>query len=203
MAQNRNNRPPQPTGVPTAVAVEFLRSSAECGAKAAEPAEKDDKMPLFWRVFGGTVLSIASLVVMTAYSGFTGGMAEAKGDVAQLGQEIRKEITRLGEVRSELIEKDDFNTKMASAWRNLDELKDDHAQLVELRERCRELVAAFKDGEKQRRALERDIQSAREDQAAERERRGLVEELGKLRERLASLEAKTPKLEKIQQTGER
>ncbi|MGL4553002.1 MAG: hypothetical protein ACRC33_17645 [Gemmataceae bacterium] len=188
MAENRNSRPPvQPAGVPTPAAVEVLRLAAESGAK---DGEKESSIPLFWRVFGGTVLSIAALVLMTAYAGFTASLAAAQADVGTLGKDVRKEITRLTEMRAELIEKDDLATRMNSVWRNLDELKDDRAELVKLREACSAVVAAFKAGERHKRQLERELQALREEQAADRERSALVEQLSRLRERLASLEAK-------------
>ena len=196
MSQNRSGRQLNESGTQpasTPVVVEVLRNAAE-SAKAGEEAGKDKEeksIPLFWRVFGGTVLSMVSLVVMTAYSGFNASLAETKGNLASLGTEVRKETARLEETMAGLSRKEELATTMSSINRNLTELGEDHKAMAGLRVRCAELVSAFKTGEKERRVLEGELQKLREEQAADAERRALVEDLGRLRERLASMEGRT------------
>src|SRR5438874_345207 len=55
---------------------ETLRSVSVC-KEESPPAKADrgeEKISVFWRVFGGTLLSIGALVVMTAYSGISGSI---------------------------------------------------------------------------------------------------------------------------------
>ncbi len=191
------NRPPKQSPNQNAAVIETLRSASE-SARAGEESlkdkdkDKDDEggIPVFWRVFGGTVISILSLVVMTAYNGFTSSLAETKADLASLTGDVRKEVARLDEGHAALIPRSDCETVMSTVWRNLNDLGGDHKELAALRERCDTLLARFKKGEAERRSLEDDLQKIREEQAADAERRALADEVGRLRERLASLEGK-------------
>src|SRR5262245_31920538 len=67
------------------LAAETLRS----GERPGKPLVKDDKsaeekISLFWRVFGGTILSICALVIITAYQSLANGIHELRGDVGRL-----------------------------------------------------------------------------------------------------------------------
>jgi hypothetical protein len=174
------------------LAMEVMRQAGEAGGKAAEGEKKkeEDSIPLFWRVFGGTVLSVTTLIGITAYNGLNASMAEAKSDLSSMATDARKEVTRLCEGQAVLMAKDEFATQMSVAWRSLNELKEDHKELVVLREKCLGLLARFKAGDDERRRLERELREAREEQAACSERKVLAAELARLRERLASLEGK-------------
>lgn len=174
------------------VAMEVMRQAGEAGGKPAEGEKKkeEDSIPLFWRVFGGTVLSVTTLIGITTYNGLNASMAEAKGDVSGLATESRKEVTRLCEGQVQMLEKGELATQMSVAWRSLNELNEDHDALVVLREKCQSLLARFKAGEVARRRLEQELREAREEQAACSERKLLAAELARLRERLASLEGK-------------
>ena len=176
-------------GLSASVAVETLRNAAE-PAKAEEKKKEEESIPLFWRVFGGTVFSIISLVTLTAYNGFSASLAEARSSVAALGTDVHKEIARLDEAQGLLTPKDEMAATLAAVGRNLDDLGADHKELAALRQRCAALLAAFKKGEKERAALEAELQEAREEQAADGERRALEAELGKLRERLAAIQGR-------------
>jgi chromosome segregation ATPase len=72
---------------------------------AASTKEKSDeeKLSLFWRLFGGTVLSIAALVAITVYNNMASNISE-----------LRAEIGRINDARSELIKKDDLNARLAT-----------------------------------------------------------------------------------------
>ncbi len=78
----------------TALAVETLRSSRS----HAVPHEKgdDEKVSVFWRVFGGTILSIVALGGITLYNNLTTNIAE-----------LRAEVSRLNEGKAEWAKKDD------------------------------------------------------------------------------------------------
>jgi uncharacterized protein (DUF3084 family) len=54
----------------------------------AEPAAKtdDEKMSLFWRVFGGTIVSMAALAALTLYNTINSGLSELRAEVAKLNE---------------------------------------------------------------------------------------------------------------------
>ena len=65
--------------VPPAVA---LAQAVERRPEA--PAKGEERISLFWRVFGGTLLSIAALVVITLYQQFNGSLNELRVDAADV-----------------------------------------------------------------------------------------------------------------------
>ena len=80
-----------------ALAVETLRSTHN----HAQPKEKgdDEKVSVFWRVFGGTILSIVALAGITLYNNLTTSIAE-----------LRAEVSRLNEGKAEWAKKDDVQS---------------------------------------------------------------------------------------------
>ena len=68
-------------------------------AKAAKIHQDEEKISHFWRVFGGTLLSIAALVAVTMYNGMTSSISE-----------VRSEIARLNEAKADAAKKDDVAT---------------------------------------------------------------------------------------------
>ncbi|MGL4420965.1 MAG: coiled-coil domain-containing protein [Gemmataceae bacterium] len=67
------------------------------------PSNDEEKMSLFWRVFGGTILSIGALIGVTLYNSMMSSISE-----------LRSELNRLNEARAELIKKDEFNTRLSA-----------------------------------------------------------------------------------------
>jgi DNA repair exonuclease SbcCD ATPase subunit len=173
----------------TPILSELLRQSAESGkGQAKEEGQDESSMPLFWRVFGGTLLSIAALVGMTVYQSLTGSISELRNDMGHLSKELHKEMERLAEAQNDLMKKDEVNSHFTSVWTSIRELKEDRKDLTTLKERCKCLADLLKAGEDQRRQAAEKIQSLREEHVASQERRVLLSELGHLRERLATLE---------------
>jgi hypothetical protein len=174
--------------------VETLRSAAESARQGGEAEkkekEKDDGIPVFWRVFGGTVISILSLFTITAYNNFNAGLAEVKSELSGFTGELRKDLARLDDLQDAALLREDCETVMRSVWRNLDDLGASQKELVALREQCEGLLARFKQGTQERRALEGELQALREEQAADAERKALADEVGRLKERLAHLEGR-------------
>jgi hypothetical protein len=167
-----------------------MRQCAEAG-KAVKGQEKDEKgMPMFWRVFGGTLLSIGALVVMTLYQGLNAGVAELRTEMDHLDKEFRKDLARLSEVQGDLIRKGDFDATVRVTWTGVRELQEDRKALTALKERCAALVELFKAGEAQRRKLTEELHQLRRHKVADEERRQLAAELARLCERLAQLEGR-------------
>src|SRR5262249_47072915 len=97
--------------------LETARSATESSKeKPPEPKKKDEEgMSLFWRVFGGTILSIAALVVITLYNNMSSSITE-----------LRAEISHEREARAELVKKEDFNARVTAQYermRGIDTLK--------------------------------------------------------------------------------
>lgn len=119
------------------LAAETLRSGHE--VKLRKPDEKpEEKLSLFWRVFGGTLLSICALVVITAYQQLTGGIHDVRNDVA-----------RLREASADFLKKDDYNNRSTQMWNRVNELNALNASVSVLTNKMtgveQQLVAADRD----------------------------------------------------------
>lgn len=104
-----------------ATAAEAARSAAESSAKAAETG--DEKVSLFWRVFGGTILSMVALGAITLYNNISSSIAE-----------LRAELNRERDARAELVKKEEFNSRTSNQYeriRSFEGLKGEHEALKE------------------------------------------------------------------------
>jgi len=104
-------------------AAETARSAAESAAGVKSGATGDEKVSLFWRVFGGTILSIVALISITLYNSITSNITE-----------LRNELNREREARAELVKKDEFNSRTTSQYermRSFEGLKAEHEGLKE------------------------------------------------------------------------
>ena len=188
MAQNRSERPIlSSTSLP--VQMEMLRQSAESG-KPQDSGKEETKIPLFWRVFGGTVLSISALIVMTAYQSLSGNIAELGHQIDHLETDMRKEMSRLAELNGELVRKDECESRFRGVWVSLDEIKQNRKGIIEVTQRCDGLLDQQRDAVKQRGQLRSDLQEVREHRAASQQRAELRDEVARLRERLAGVEGR-------------
>lgn len=81
------------------------------GAGSDKPPEKksdEEHMSLFWRVFGGTILSIVALVTITLFNNMSSSITE-----------LRADISREREARAELVKKEEFNTRVTSIYERM------------------------------------------------------------------------------------
>ena len=188
MAQNRSERPMfSANSLP--VQMEMLRQSSESG-KSQDSAKEENKIPLFWRVFGGTVLSITALIVMTAYQSLAGNIAELGRQLDHLETDTRKEQSRLAELQGELVRKDECESRIRNVWKRLEEMKEDRKSIVVVKQRCDSLLEQQRDSVKERGKIRDDIQEVREHRAAAQQRSELRDELARLRERFAAVESR-------------
>jgi chromosome segregation ATPase len=188
VSQSRSERNPN-QGVSTPVLAEALRAGSEAG-KAAAPAGDEGKISIFWRVFGGTLLSIAALVLVTVYQQFTSGINDLRNEAGHINADLRKDLGRLSEAQGDLVKKEDLNGRARAMWDAIKEVQADRSTLTTLKERCTVLMDLFKAGEEERRQLVGELQKLREQKAAADERRELVREVQALREKLAQLEGR-------------
>ena len=128
---------------------ETLRNSAD--SNGAQSSKAEERISLFWRICGGTVLSIAALVVVTLYQQINNNMTE-----------LRNDMIRLNESRGDLIKKDEFNMRMTSVWNSIKEEQATGGALIGLRERSTLLEQQLRTAESERKDLSRELQQLRE-----------------------------------------
>jgi DNA repair exonuclease SbcCD ATPase subunit len=187
MNDRRNTVENGQEAAPSAVLVEeTLRNSGSAGA----PAKREDGPSAFWKVFGGTLLSIAALVAITLCQHFNARLNELQAESNYQNTDLRKELSRLGEAQAGLLKKDEFNNRLKSVWDSLKDLREESAALAALKERAGATEQQLRAAEAERKELQRDVQQLREQRAADQERRELIRELQALRERLAVVEGR-------------
>jgi DNA repair exonuclease SbcCD ATPase subunit len=182
-------------------AAETARSAANPPADRPRPDE--EKMSVFWRVFGGTILSIVALVAITLYNNLNGSITD-----------LRQELSREREARAGLIKKDDVDTRVKNQWDRIRVVEGYKAEIEGVRERAAANAAAIE-------AVRKDVAGGvetikRETTGVEllKERVTLLEGVRKeiaglevLKERLATatgdLKAYREELQKVQQEIER
>jgi hypothetical protein len=136
----------------TILAAEALRGATN-GTRPAEPAPArgEERLSLFWRVFGGTLLSIAALVVVTLYQQFTSSI-----------NDLRHDIARLNEADANLVKKDEFNARASSIWSGLNDAKGANTGLAAVREKQALHEQQLKQADDERKELLRTVQALRE-----------------------------------------
>jgi hypothetical protein len=107
------------------LATETTRNAAASSQAAAPPAKSgEEKLSVFWRVFGGTVLSIAALVVITAYQMQNSSI-----------HELRNDLAKANEARAELVKKDEFTSSRTKIWEKFQEMQKDTVTVQQLKDR--------------------------------------------------------------------
>lgn len=104
-------------------AVAVMAEAARTGDAGYRPSEPprtgEEKISVFWRVFGGTLISVAALVSITVFNSMNGAI-----------NDLRSEVSRLNEAKAEAAKKDDLNalrTQLAAHAeyrREIDSLKE-------------------------------------------------------------------------------
>jgi hypothetical protein len=189
MAENRTGLRGTPAPNPPVLAAETLRNAAPA-VEATPVAKGEERIPLFWRVFGGTLLSIAALVVLTLGQQFHNSLNELRADLEHLNSDLRKDMSRLSETYGDLVKKDEFSARMRSVWDSIKDLQTDKESFTALKERCAIMQARLQADEDNCKDLTRELQQLREARAREEERTELLRELQRLRERLAAMEGR-------------
>jgi hypothetical protein len=189
LAENRSEQR-SPVGLSTPAVAEALRAAAAPAGADAAPAKGEDRVPVLWRVFGGTVLSVLALVAVTVYQQFSGALADLRSELGHLSKEVRADLGRFSEAQAEVVKQDKFASTMKYVWDAVKELRDDRATVTAVKERVSVLAETFKVSEEQQKELARQVQQLREGKAAEDERQALRADVQRLRERLSLLEGK-------------
>jgi DNA repair exonuclease SbcCD ATPase subunit len=190
------------------VAASAVRPIDMRSPEPAKSAHPDDRVSMFWRVFGGTILSIFALVAVTLYNNLQSNVTE-----------LRAELSRVNEARAELVKKEEFNSRMQSMWDRMQALQELKVTVTGIKEQ----VAGFNEKQGDVKglldklaAVEAKLKAAEDDhktlakaelmvtaleqktaardaqlKAAEDERKEMVKQLAELRERLAKVEGAT------------
>ena len=170
---------PEPDGTP--VVAETLRAVAAAHQRDTAPPKDEEKMSLFWRVFGGTILSIAALVAVTLYNNLQSGITELRAELsrereANAGLAKKDDLDREREARTAFARKDDLDSRLTKQYERIRAIEAQKADIEGLRERVAGNAAA--------------VEAARKEAAAAAE---LVKRetgaLELLRERVAGVEA--------------
>jgi hypothetical protein len=190
--QRSNPRPPDSN---TAAQAETLRNASP--PSAGEPSKREEQVSLFWRICGGTLLSIAALVIITVWQQLNSSL-----------NDLRTSVHRLTEHQGETIKKEEFSTRTQPLWQNLKELQKSLQEVSTLaaaqKERAMMRDLRLKEEERSREAMQKELQELRSAVALlreramlrdqqlreEAERKELVRELQQLRERLALIEGR-------------
>jgi hypothetical protein len=139
----RNQRNPE---APLAAA-ETLRLAA-APPSDDKPAKGEDRIPLLWRVFGGTVLSILALVGVTVYQQFSSAIAD-----------LRSSVVRLNETHADMLRKDEYSTRMTSVWNAVKGLQESQSTVTALKERSGVRDVQMKDFEDRRETMLKELQA--------------------------------------------
>jgi DNA repair exonuclease SbcCD ATPase subunit len=135
-------------------ALETARIGGGAGADKAPEKKKSEEehMSLFWRVFGGTILSIVALVTITLFNNMSNSITE-----------LRADISREREARAELVKKDEYNTRVTSLYERMRGIDAAKVEMEGLKEKTSANAAAI-DGAKKDTAAT--LESLKKDAAA-------------------------------------
>src|SRR5262249_33870355 len=106
---------------------------------------------LFWRVCGGTLLSIAALVVVTAYQQLSGAI-----------NDLREQIAKVNEARADLVKKDEVNARTTNMRKGIKEAQASGTGVATVREKLAQQDQQLRQAEQERKDLAREVQLLRE-----------------------------------------
>jgi len=111
---------------------ETVRSAADSSGPQKLERMGEEKISLFWRVFGGTMLSIVALISITLYNSISASIAD-----------LRNELNREREARADLIKKDEFNSRTSAQYERMRSYESLKVEQEGLKERINANAAAM------------------------------------------------------------
>jgi len=217
--RQEERNPQQGTGSPILLA-ETLRNAANPSpAETAPRSGGEEHGSVFWRVLGGTVLSIAAMITVTLYQQITSSINDVRNSVAGLNTDLRKDLGQVIQTQADLVRKDEFNSRMTSVWAGIKDAQAVQLTVTRLKERSLVRDQQEKADADVREEMRKELQQAtaavavlkeqtlRQEQHAREEqgRLELLQEVQRLRERLATLEGRqgtTPAVKRAAHTEE-
>lgn len=174
------------------LAAESLRGGDPV-VKSSRDERPEERVSLFWRLFGGTMLSICALVMINAYQSLANNIHEVRGDLG-----------RLRDTAGDLIRKDDFNTRTNTLWNALRDLQNMQSSVSVLTNKLAALEQQAASADRDHKELagvaaalnalrEKDSLFEKVVKDADAERKEMSREVLLLRERLAKLEGHAEK----------
>jgi DNA repair exonuclease SbcCD ATPase subunit len=175
-------------------ATELMRSAAETSRAESTEARNEEKISIFWRVFGGTILSIVALAVITLYNSISSNISD-----------LRNELNREREARADLVKKDEFNSRTTSQYERMRSYESLKIEQEGLKERLSANAAAVdgikKDSTAALDAMKKDIAGASD--AAKKDSAALEVLKERMTSATADLKGVRDNVEKMQQEVER
>lgn len=171
-----------------ALAVETLRNASSPPPVSETSAKSEENVSWFWKIFGGTILSIVALVIMTAYTQMTSTLSE-----------LRRDLSQMQEARGDMVKKDELNSRVTTLWTAFKELQTTLNSLAGLNERFKvldvQLDKQLRGNDDDRRDLARKLDEQRrllcdEQKDVHRKLEDQVRLMQTLAERMASLEGR-------------
>ncbi|MFO0804483.1 MAG: hypothetical protein U0791_15330 [Gemmataceae bacterium] len=114
------------SGIATGAAVETARSITSLPLLSPKDEKKEEeKISLFWRVFGGTILSIVALVSITLFNNLQSSISDLRG-----------ELSREREARAGLAKKDDVDARIKTQYERIRVVEGYKAEIEAIKERA-------------------------------------------------------------------
>ncbi|QJW93305.1 hypothetical protein [Frigoriglobus tundricola] len=111
-------------------AYETTRSATESSGKA-DPKKDEEHVSIFWRLFGGTILSIVALVTITLYNNMSSSISD-----------LRADLSREREARAELVKKDEYTSRVNAVYERMRGIDTVKVELEGLKEKVSTNAAA-------------------------------------------------------------
>jgi hypothetical protein len=128
------------------LAAATLRNST---AAPLPPAPKgEDRLTWFWRICGGTVLSVLALAAVTVYNQFNAALGD-----------LRSAINHAVESQADLVKKDEFNGRLAAVWNGIKEAQGLSETVTTLKERSLVLDHKLKEDDQKAESLGKEVQA--------------------------------------------
>jgi hypothetical protein len=115
----RTDRNDEPQGYNNPEQIPFTATAMQTAQPKTDTKASDENggISVFWRVFGGTIVSIVALVAVTIYNSLNTQVSE-----------LRNEIRSLTQADGEHVRKDEFSTRMTSQWDRVQNLQSQHTE---------------------------------------------------------------------------
>jgi DNA repair exonuclease SbcCD ATPase subunit len=168
----------------TPVMAETFRSASAPPAVPPPTHNNDEhKISVFWRVFGGTILSIVALVAITIFNNLQGSISELRAEATRNREALaavpkREDLDREREARAGLAKKEDVDARVKSLYERIRVIEAFKVDIEAVKERANSATTAVD-------ALKKDVGTSVD--ALKRDTAGIEV----MRERLTILSAET------------
>lgn len=99
------------------------------------PAEKgEERISLFWRVFGGTILSVVALIALTLYNNLYSTISEVRAESTRTITELRTRIDAQNDSRGDLMRRTDLEKSLTALTTRIDAMDKLSTTITALRE---------------------------------------------------------------------